>query len=365
MGSTNTPNLLTHKPIFGLDVGHGSLKVMQVEKAPGPEAGGMNMTARIIGYGVAEFDATAALNNGVIVKPEIIAESLYKLFNGQLIGAINTRRVAIAIPTYRSFSRSMQLPKLSARELNDAVRLEAEQYVPMPLDSLYLDYERTRTGKDVDDLLAIAVPKSIVDSYLVLARMVGLDVMLVETTMAAASRLFAHYKYSDITSVIIDFGSLSADISVFNKSMLVTGTVQAGGLVFTNNIKDGLGVTLAEAGIIKTRYGLGVSKKQKEIAAALDPTLKQLTKEIRRMIRYHEEHYGTEKPIEQVIMLGGGANMPGLSEYLTNVLRLPVRVHDPWQYMDYTGLQAPNRADKLMYATVAGLSLVNPKEIFA
>ena len=57
--------------------------------------------------------------------------------------------------------------------------------------------------------------------------------------------------------------------------------------------------------------------------------------------------------------------MPGLSEYLTNSLRLPVRVHDPWMYLNYKGFQAPNKADSLMYATVAGLSLVNPKEIFA
>ncbi len=361
MGNINTPNILTHKPIFGLDVGHGSLKVMQVDHVP---AIGQNVgTPRISGYGFTAFDS-AALDDGVIAKPEIIAEALYNLFNNQLIGDIGTRRVAMTLPSYRSFSRSMQLPKLSRSELTEAVRLETEQYVPIPLDSLYLDYALTRTGKDIDDYLAIAVPKTIVDSYLTLGRLAGLEVMLVETTMAAAARLFAHYKDSDITSVIIDFGSLSADISVFNKSMLVTGTVQAGGLIFTNNIRDGLGVTAAEAGIIKTRYGLGVSKKQHEIAAALDPTLKQLTKEIRRMIRYHEDHYGTEKPIEQIIMLGGGANMPGLSEYLTDMLRLPVRVHDPWQYLDFSGLQAPSQADKLMYATVAGLSLVNPKEIF-
>jgi type IV pilus assembly protein PilM len=362
MGSPNTPNILTHKPIFGLDVGHGSLKVMQVDHVP--TADRETSVPHISGYGFTTFDASA-LDNGVLVKPEVIAAALFSLFKDQLIGNVGTRRVVMAIPSYRSFSRSMQLPKLSRRELDDAVRLEVEQYIPVPLDDLYLDYTLTRSGKDADDYLAIAVPKAIVDSYLTLGQMVGLEVMLVETTMAAASRLFAHYKYSDITSVIIDFGSLSADISVFNKTMLVTGTVQAGGLIFTNNIKDGLGVTLAEAGVIKTRYGLGVSKKQKEIAAALDPTLKQLTKEIRRMIRYHEEHYGTEKPIEQIIMLGGGANMPGLSEYLTNMLRLPVRVHDPWQYLDFAGLQAPNHADKLMYATVAGLSLVNPKEIFA
>jgi type IV pilus assembly protein PilM len=362
MGNINTPNILRNKPIFGLDVGHGSLKVMQIDDPS--QSGKIGHTPRITGYGVTEFDSKA-LDNGVIVYPEIIAEALLGLFKNKLIGEITTRRAALAIPTYRSFSRSMQLPKLSNKDLYEAVRLEVEQYIPVPLDHLYLDYAITSEGKDTNELLAIAVPKEIVDSYLILARMVGLEVMLVETTMAAGSHLFAHDKFNDITSVIIDFGSLTADISIFNKNMLVTGTVPAGGLVFTNNIKDGLGVTLAEAGIIKTRYGLGVSKKQTEIMAALDPTLKQLTKEIQRMIRYHEKHYGTEKPIGQVIMLGGGANMTGLSEYLTNSLRVPVRVHDPWQYLNYSGLQAPNRADKLMYATVAGLSLVNPKEIFA
>lgn len=363
MGSINIPNLLNNKPIFGLDVGHGSIKVMQVDGGGSVRKKNGAPQPRIMGYGITEFDS-GALNNGVIVKPEIIAEALLNLFKNKLIGDITTRRAALAIPTYRSFSRSMQLPKLSSKDLDEAVRLEAEQYIPVPLDDLYLDYVITDHGKDTDELLAIAVPREIVDSYLMLARIVGLEVMLVETTMAAGSRLFAHDKFNDITSVIIDFGSLTADISIFNRNMLVTGTVPAGGLVFTNNIKDGLGVSLTEAGIIKTRYGLGVSKKQAEIVSALDPTLKQLTKEIQRMIRYHEKHYGTEKPIGQVIMLGGGANMPGLSEYLTNALRVPVRVHDPWEYLNYEGLQAPSQADKLMYATVAGLSLVEPAGIF-
>ncbi|HVU59581.1 MAG TPA: type IV pilus assembly protein PilM [Candidatus Saccharimonadales bacterium] len=359
MGTIHTPNLLRTRPLFGLDVGHGSLKVMQVDTPAGT-----GRMPTIIGYGIADFDS-AALDNGVIVKPELIADALLKLFQRNLIGDITTRRVAVAIPSYRSFSRSMQLPKLSTKDLREAVRLEAEQYIPVPLDGLYLDYMITHEDKETNDLLAVAVPKEIVDSYLTLARMVGLEVMLVETTMAADSRLFGRDRFGDVTSVIIDFGSLTADISIFNRTTLVTGTVPAGGLVFTNNIKDSLGVTLAEAGVIKTKYGLSVSKRQAEIVKALEPTLQQLVKEIRRMIRYHDEHYETEAPIGQVIMLGGGANMPGMSEYLTNALRLPVRVHDPWQYLQYDGLQTPNKADSLMYATVAGLSLANPKEIFA
>jgi type IV pilus assembly protein PilM len=360
MGSTiNTPAILRNKPLFGLDIGHGSLKVMQVDDA----AATNTKTPRVVGYGTIAFDPSA-IEDGVLVKPELLASALMELFKTRLIGDITTRRVAITIPGYRSFSRSMQLPKLSKKELDEAVRLEAEEYIPMPLQDLYFDYAVTSASKETSDLFAVAVPKKIVDSYLVLARMCGLEAMLVETTMAAASRLFARDKFSDVTSVIVDFGSLTADISIFHKTTLVTGTVPAGGLIFTQAIRDSLGVSDAEAGVIKTKYGLGVSKKQKEIAEAVDPALQKIVKEIRRMVRYYEERYGTEYPIGQIIMLGGGANMPGLADYLTLQLRLPVRAHDPWLHLKYEGLQAPSNPDKLMYATVAGLALANPREVF-
>lgn len=361
MGSTtNIPTILRNKPLFGLDIGHGSLKVMQVDNEA---AANLKKTPRVVGYGTTAFDPTA-IDNGILVKPELIASSLLALFKNQLIGDITTRQVAITIPSYRSFSRSMQLPKLSKKELDEAVRLEAEEYIPVPLDELYLDYAITGQTKDSTDLFAVAVPKKMVDSYLTLARMAGLEAILIETTMAAAARLFARDKFSHVTTVIIDFGSLTADISIFNQTTLVTGTVPAGGLVFTQAIRDALDVTDAEAGIIKTKYGLGPSKKQKEISAAVDPAIQKISKEIRLMIRYYEERYGNEHPIGQIIMLGGGANMPGLSDYLTNELRLPVRAHDPWLHLEYKGLQAPSNPDKLMYATVTGLSLANSKEVF-
>lgn len=364
MGSKNTnnysPNLLRHKPLFGLDIGHGSLKVMQLDEASLSHG----KPPRVIGYGTTTFDSTAFKDN-VIVKPELIAEALLGLFKNSLIGDITTRRVAMAIPSYRAFSRSMQLPKLSPKELSEAVRMQAEEYTPMPLEELYLDYTVTGRSDETTDLFAVAVPKNVVDSYILLTKLTGLEAMVIETTMDAASRLFAHDNAAGDTSVIIDFGSLTADISIFRDSILVTGTVPAGGLVFTKAIKDTLKVTDAEAGVIKTKYGLGVSKKQAEITRALEPSLQKLIKEIRRMMRYHEERYGAEHPISQIIMLGGGANMPGMSDYLTNSLRLPVRSYDPWQHLEYKGLQTPADPDKSMYATVAGLSLINPKTVYA
>lgn len=357
------PYYFHDKAVFGLDIGHGSLKVMQLGDIAQPSSGKRHRP-RVVGYGFCTFDK-AAQEDGVVVKPEVIAAAAKQLFDKNLIGEITTRRVAIAIPTYRTFTRSLQLPNLSSKQLAAAVELEAEQYISMPLSEIYLDYEIIKQSADTIELFMVAVPKTIVDSYLELAELLGLETVLIEPTLSSSGRLlFAGQETEDLPTVIIDFGSLSSDISIFDKHMLVAGTVQGGGENFTNSIQKKLQVTPAEAGLIKTRYGLSLSKKQAEILEALEPTLLQIVKEIRRMMRYYEERYGAERAIGQIITLGGGANMPGLSEYLTQSLRLPVRHSNPWQYFTYKGLQPPSDADKPMYATVAGLSLAPSKEIF-
>jgi type IV pilus assembly protein PilM len=362
MKTTKIPNFLHDKPLFGLDIGHGSLKVMQVSE-PAIKVADHKRQPHIIGYGFTTFEGNA-LEDGVITKPEIIAKATMDLFKHHLIGDITTRRVAIAIPAYRTFTRSLKVPRLKAGELRAAVELEAEQYISMPLDELYLDYETIKQTEDSTELLTVAVPKSIVDSYLELTQILGLETVLIEPTLSSSGRLFSLDTQSDLATFIIDFGSLSSDISIFDKHMLITGTVQGGGENFTESIKHKMNVTSQEAGLIKNRYGLSVSKRQADIRQALEPTLQQIVREIRRMMRYYEERYGSERPIGQIITLGGGANMPGLSEYLTDVLRLAVRHTDPWQYLNYKGLQPPSDADKPMYATVAGLSLAAPEEVF-
>lgn len=327
------------------------------------EAGGK--MPKVLGYGSASFDPKAAgFKDGVIKHPEVIAEATKQLFDKDFKGELTTRRAAMALPSYRSFSRAMQLPHLTGNDLRQAVELEMEQYIPVPLKDLYLDYTVTRRSANEIELFAVGVPREVVDSYLGLAQTMGMEPVLIETTMAAASRLFGLDKNSDVASVIIDFGSLTADIGIYNKTTLVTGTVPAGGMVFTQLIKEKLKVSEAEAGYIKTRYGLSKSKKQEVIVSALKPTLQKIIAEIRRMSRYYEERYGSTNTISQVVILGGGSNMPGLGDYITETLRIPTRTYNPWNLIDYGKLELPPAPDRLMYATVAGLSMVDPKEIF-
>ncbi len=344
------------KSVFGLDIGFSSLKVMQVDWRDKKQI--------VTGYGVTSFDPRA-IKDGVIVEPELIAKVMKELFDKNIIGEITTRRVTASIPASRTFNRTMTLPKLNKKDLMDALKLEAEQFIPVPIDELYMDYNIIQENDKETELLAVAAPKKIVDSYATLCRMTGLECVALETSINAAGRLFVQAEQSDVPTILIDFGSVSSDITIYDNGLIVTGTVPGGGDSFTDLIADKLKVTKQEAHIIKTKYGLGVSKKQKEINDAMSPILEQLLKEFRRMIRYYEERSATKRKIGQVVTMGGGANMPGLSEHMTNILRLPVRMCDPWQHLDFTNLQPPNTVEKSMYVTVAGLSLLNPKEVYA
>lgn len=343
------------KPVFGLDIGYSSLKVMQIE--PGSHK------HTVTGYGIATFDV-ASIKNGVIVDHEAIAKAAHELFQKELVGEITTRRVAVAIPASRTFTRTLNLPKMKKQDIADAVRLEAEQYIPVPLDQLYMDFDIvSQTNKDIE-VLAIAVPRAVVDSHLQLTRILGLEAIAMETTISASSRLYVQAERNEVPTVLIDLGSLSSDITIYDGGLVVTGTVPGGGDNFSEQIAKKLGVTHEEAHVIKVKYGMGYSKKQKEVTDSLAPILEQLAKEIRRMIRYYEERGQADRKIGQVVTMGGGANMPGLSEYLTSTLRLPVRMCDPWQHLDFHGLQEPH-SEKTMYVTAAGLGLIHPKEIFA
>ena len=343
---------------------------------------------KVLAYGAKPFPK-GSITDGVITDHEAIAKTIKDLFNDGLIGTISTDRVVASIPVARTYNRILSLPaSLSSSDVASAVRLEAEQYIPIPYEQLYIDYdvlpstakvvpvkpqndkgekpaEPEKTEKTMEVLLT-AVPRTLVDSYMQLFDILGLQTIGLETSLSATGRLVTHAETQDVPTMLIDFGSLSMDLSVFDQGAVqVTGTVSGGGDNFSDVIAGALGVTHQQAHLIKIHYGINRSKKQKEILGALQPSMQQLTRELRKMMRFYKERSVTNQEINQIITIGGGANMPGLSEYLVNELRMPVRMCDTWRNLDFAHLQPPHDSEKSTYATVAGLALVNPKEMVA
>lgn len=351
-------NKLTYidKPVFGFDIGRSSIKIMQISD--------VKNRSIVTGYGNTAFDQKSVAK-GVIVDFENLAKTTNELFNKQFVGTLTTKRVAFSIPNEYSFSRVLSLPKMNSSDLLGAVMNEASRTIPMKIDDLYVDFQLGVELEDqMQEIQLVATPRDIVDSYMVLAGVLGLEVAAIETNIAAVSRIVTHAEGDNIITMIIDLGSTAADLSIYDGvTVRITGTADCGSENITSLISKKLGVSLSQAHTIKTRYGIEPSKKQQEILEAIKPELDKLISEIRKMIRYYNERSDESARLGQIIVLGGGANLPGLSTYITDQIRIPSRLCDPWQNISFAGLQSPHQLETTIYTTAAGLSLITEEEL--
>ncbi len=344
------------QPMFGFDIGRSSIKIMQIN--PGTKG------AVVSGYGTTTFDPKA-IKNGVIVDPEAIIKASYELIERNLVGKLTTKQAAISLPNAHSFSRVLTLPKMNATDLANAVKLEVDQSIPMPLDELYYDFSVVREIEGTElEVQVVACPKNIIDSYIVVFEALGLEVGLIESNISAVTRIVVHAEAHDVATLIVDIGSTACDLSIYDGSAIrATGTVDCSGERITQHIADSLGVSLQQAHGIKTRYGLELSKKQDKIVKAVEPELNKLITEIRKVMRYFADRESVGSAIGQIIILGGGANLPGLSTYITDHTRVPTRLCAPWNNISFGKLQPPHELETTLYTTASGLSMVSPEEL--
>lgn len=345
------------EPLFGLDIGHSSLKVMQLEAS--------GKRPKVVGYGSSYRYAVSSIENGVLVDQTALSKALHDLFDNRLMGEITSKKVACTIPSSYSFSRPLKLPVIKDEDIKEAVHLQAEQYIPVSPDKLYIDYEILRKDSQNIDLLVVATPKNIVDSYMSFLASMGLEPAALEPTMNATARAFGLGDPArEAPTVLMDFGANATDIAVYEKTIFVNSTVQGGGSTMIDLIAKQLGISHEEAYTVKNKEGIGYEGQLREIRVAVEPLLTNLVRETHKIMRYYNERmltHGLE--VAQAVITGGGANMPGLSEYLSKELDVPVRLLDPWATIDFGGLPMPPTLERSMFITVTGEAILDTLEV--
>jgi len=258
----------------------------------------------------------------------------------------------------------MKVPLLDHEAILEAIHLEAEQYIPIPINNLYLDYEINHQDDKQMDLLLVAASKNIVDSYHKTLEALKLEPVSFEPSINAASRLVQMEGISSQEpAIIVDIGSISSDIAVYDKTLLVSTAVGTGGDNITELIAKNLHLTNEQAVELKNEYGIAYSEKQQRVVDAIRPALEMLVHEIQKSIRYYAERATkTGSKIARVITVGGGSVMPGLNQHLSLELRLPTQNLDPWQKLTFGTLPPPNEIDRAMFISAAGEALVDPTE---
>lgn len=342
------------KPIIGLDIGQTGARIMSIDNHKGV----------VHCYGSVDLDPSQLNNSIEASNQKFLTESLLQLQREKLVGSLPSKRAVVSIPTGHTYTRTITLPTSAEKSLQSAIILEAEQYIPTPVSELNIDYEIIERKKDTLTLLMCAAPKKIIDNLVQATTDAGFEVVMIEPSITAVARLLKATERANLPSIILDIGATSTDIAAIDGgSIRVTGSTAIGGNTFTLDIAKQLNTSLESAHQLKVLNGLNVSPRQEKLRAALAPSLDAIIKEVKKIIRYYNERLEGTK-LEQLLIVGSGANIPGLGDYFTNSLIIAARIANPWQAINFDKLTPPAREIKPRYLTAAGLASVRPKEIW-
>jgi type IV pilus assembly protein PilM len=342
------------KPIIGLDISQTGIKVMAVDPKKWS----------VLGYGSVDLDP-AKVQASLDGDDPYLGENLASLLKDKLIGTLPSNHAVVGIPTSRTYSRTFTVPVSAEKSLHDAVEVEVDQYIPVPFSSLYVDYEIIARTKEELTIVMSAVPRILVDNCHAALENAGIQPIMIEPSINSVARVLEATEEGHLTTLIIDIGPASTDIAVLEGGTIrVSGGLGIGGNTFTLDIAKKMNVALENAHQLKVLNGLSASPRQAKISAALQPSLQRILTEVRKVIRYYNERLNDNHNIEQVLVVGGGSNVPGIGDYFTNELVMAARVASPWQKLDFGSLPQPNKQFRPRYIAVAGLASIDQKEIW-
>lgn len=293
---------------FGLEFGSSNIKVAQVT-VTGPRA--FVVTALASGpnsAGSLDFTDENIKNKIAASLKKVLAES-----------GIKEKRVVVAIPESQVFSRIIEMPPMSEAELTSAISWEAEQFVPVPIAEVELDYSIVDPGTNNKDkkmlVYMVAAPKKKLQAMVDFLINVGLDPIAVESEMVAIARSLSYLPSSGAT-MILSLGALSSLIGIIRDSALLFSYVtQVGGVALTRSLAQALSLPLPQAEEYKKTYGIDPNQLEGKVRSGLLIGLSQVVDEMRRAMEFYATAHNER--VGRILITSGGAYLPGLVPYLS------------------------------------------------
>ncbi len=331
--------------IFGLDIGRSFVKTVELD------GGGKQKTLKAVG-------SVQTPGGGIQSESQVelgkVSEAIRQCVDS---AKIDVSECVVSIIESQVVSRLIELPNLTDKELSAAINWEAEQYIPMPIKDVNLQYKVVSKGETTGKIsvLLIAAPKRVIEKYINIIHAAGLKPVAFETESLALARSL--YRAGDPTTIIVSLGAASTElVVVYEGNVVFTRSIATGGMALSRAIMSEFNLPQNQAEEYKQTYGILPDKLSGKVANVLKPVLEILVAELIKAIEYTHTHIAGSS-VSRVVICGGGSFLPGFSEFLAQRTSLEVSLGDPWADFSKEGLITKLTGQGSVYAVATGLAL--------
>lgn len=340
-----------NKSLVGVDISSTSVKLLELDIRDG--------RYWVESYGILPLPPHAVVEKN-IADPESVSDTIERLLN---LTNPKSHGAAAAVASSAVITKVIEMDAdMTDDEREEQIRLDAEQYIPYPLDEVSLDFEVIEISPNNPNhvsVLLVASRTENVDMRSEALELAGLVPRVIDVESYAIERAFSLIIDTlpgnpDIVA-IFDIGHTMTTLSVLKDEKIIYSREQLfGGKQLTEDIQRRYGLPFDEAGRAKKEGNLPDDYEPEVLIPYMDAIVQQAARSLQFF--YSSTQYND---VDHILLAGGNANIPGLARLVQEKLGHRVTIANPFLQMGFASQidanQIENDAPSLLVA--CGLAL--------
>ena len=306
------------KTSVGLDIGSSYVKVVEIDHSkPDPI---------LKNYAVVKLPPEAIVE-GEIMDRSLVIEGIQ---NCMTKAGVDKRDVVTAVSGRAVIVKKIVMDKMNPDDAKEAIFWEAEQHVPFDIDDVCLDFEvlREDVGANQMEILLVAAKREMVETHASLVKDAGFTPAIIDVDSFAIQNAYemTHEELGSRVAGLINIGSDVTNINVIQNSIpLFTRDLSVGSNAFIEAMQRELGINFDDAEAIVN--GTAQPQDEQKCRQIISHACEELSTGINRSISFLKTA-GDADQLDEVILSGGGARIPGLREILSEKHGVEFKVND-------------------------------------
>jgi len=309
------------KDIIGLDIGSKHIKVVQLKVGQGSH--------RLERLGIATLQPELIVDGSILDSTRVV-EAIKELVSNT---GIKAKDVTLAVSGHSSvIIKRVSLPQMTAEELDEQIRFEAEQYIPFDIEDVSLDFQILGPAEEENmmDVLIVAVKKDKISEYVTVVKEAGLNPVIVDVDAFALENMYElNYEVKEGENIaLVNIGASMININILKGGISVfTRDSSLGGNLLTEALQREFTISYANAEKLKQEENVeGVSPE--DVKSVLNTAAEDIITEISRSFDYFRDTTNYEN-INQIILSGGVALTKNFAQTLSERVGIPVTIAEP------------------------------------
>lgn len=313
--------------ILGVDISSTAIKLLEISQ--------QGVRYRVESYAVEPLPANSVVEK-TITDVEAVGDAIKRALKRS---GTRTRHAAVAVSGSAVITKVVSMPAdLSDDELESQLQLEADQYIPYPLEEVNMDFEVLGpSDKNVGmvDVLLAASRSENVDMRVAALELAGLTAKIVDVEAYALENAFELIAGQfpgegyDRTIAVADVGATMTTLNVlYNRKIIYTREQVFGGKQLTEEIQRRYGLSYEEAGMAKRQGGLPDNYGSEVLLPFKDAMVQQVSRSLQFF--FSSSHYNS---VDYIVLAGGCASIAGVDDLIEQNLGTTTVIANPFASM--------------------------------